>query len=330
MSGSGTGLEVRRCGNADLPVLLALHERAYGERRSEAHWRWRYLGTGAPCSITGAFAADGRCLAVHAGLPVRLWHCGAEFGARMCGDIAVDPDLRHGLRGGRVAIAVTRAFLAAFGRDPVALMWGYPQPSMRRLLTGPLGLLVVDDVSLLVREVMPPLAPPPAGEVVVTRQDRAPADADALWTRLRGELRTAVVRDRAHLAWRYDAHPDVTYRYSSARGRDGALLGIAIVRDGGLHPSAATLVELLVPDREHAAERALLAAALEDARALGRVALVTWAPAPWRIARRLQAEYGFYMHPTSYQHVAAPFRRDLDRDSLHESWYRSFGDMDFV
>jgi hypothetical protein len=104
-----------------------------------------------------------------------------------------------------------------------------------------------------------------------------------LWSAVRGNLRSAVVRDAAYMVQRYPANRDSPYIWLGAR-RQGSLVGAVILRrptsDGddrlkGIH--VATLADLIYQPDRPAVGIALLGAAERAARALRADAIAAMA-----------------------------------------------------
>ncbi|MEM7305543.1 MAG: GNAT family N-acetyltransferase [Planctomycetota bacterium] len=325
-----TSSEIRSCGPEDRDALLALHNRAFGPPRwDEAWWDWRFHRLPAGGSeVLGAFEASGECKAIYAGVRHRLLYDGEECYVLSHSDVAVAPELRTGLGGSGLLIRMAELFFDSYGGGETQLMYGIPEPALRRVVVRHMRSEVLTDLLFLAHDLAD--TPPAPAAVEVRTVAGFDEETDALWGRVRGELGAAIVRDSAYLNLRYRDHPRVDYRLLEARdAASGALRGLAILRDGGWDPGVGTLSEWLVPGGDEEAELALTAAAVDDARARRHRALVAWFPAPAPQFQRFQRAYGFFAHPTPYQLVVRNWRNGIDRRWLHERWYQTMGDVDF-
>jgi len=321
-------LRVRPFEAGDEAAFLACHNRSFPTPRSTAHWRWLYrdnpLRQGC---LVGAFTADGTCVAAHGGVPLRFLLDGVETRAMLHVDSAVAPERRRGLGGGRLSALVNRAFFARHG-PPLALMWGFPEPGLRRVTTRFVRVEIANDVVFLANQTCPVREVPAA--IDVTRSARVPADADDLWHACCPLLRASVIRDRAHFEWRYGTHPEIDYWFLVARdARTRALRGLAVLRDGGWLPDALSLADWLVAAPDVDAERVLVDAAFAEVRARGRRGILAWFTAASPAFHRFQVDHGFFAVATPYQQVFRSWTEGVDREWLHAHWQRSMGDMDF-
>ena len=313
----------------DEEAFLRLHNRAFGSDWSRARWRWRFLSSPLRrTDLLGAFQADGRCVASYGGVALPFSLDGSRTIAIQHSDVAVDPDLRRGLGGSRLLVAISREYFEHCGRE-AALMWGFPQPPLLRVLTRFAQVEVLRDVVFLVKPVAD-APPPPAAEVVVERLDRCSPEIDAFWHSCSSQHATAVHRNADYLTWRFLQHPDIDYQLLAARDVGSrALRGLAVTRTGGWDPTLLSLCEWLVPVDDDLAERALIAHAVLQARSRGLDYVAAWFPHSMTWFHRFQAEYGFFAHGLTYQQVARTWVADYPRPWLHEHWYQTMGDIDF-
>jgi hypothetical protein len=121
----------------------------------------------------------------------------------------------------------------------------------------------------------------------------------------------------------------VRYALLCARGGDGALRGLVVVRDGGYHAEVYSLVDWLVPRGDRDAAAALVQAAARLGRAQGRAYLLAmFAPAGPEFLRF--QELGFRVHPAPHQSVFRSYAAGIGRQFLFEHWYLTMGDLDFA
>lgn len=320
--------DVRPFRPGDEDALLALHARAFegAPPRSRRHFDWKFRANplGAH-EIVVAMQAE-RCLAVYAVLPLRCQLDGEPCVAGLQTDMAVEPELRGGLGGSRLILAVGEAYMRTYLGNGRTLEWGFPEPHLQRVCLAHLKVGVLRDVNLLVREPEPaPVAAPSGLEVrAVARYD---ADLDRLWSRVGPTLGTSTLRDARQLNWRYADHPDVRYTLYEARDGAGALRGIAVARSGGLDERPLTLMDWLVPEGDEECEAALLAGLCAEAMRRGHSYLVAWFPLHFPVARRWQRRFGFFAHPTPLQESYRA-RGGAGRRWLDEHWYQTLGDVD--
>ncbi len=322
-----TELAVRPYRAGDEHEFLALHRRSFGPPLWDLAWfRWRFDGPpGGSAPLLGAFDADGRCRMMYGSVRLGMRFDGERsFGLCMC-DAAIDPALRGRMAGHRTMIRMAQTLIHDHLQEGGVVAYGIPEPALRRVTLRHYAQALFD-LTFLVRDSSGELHAP---EEVRVEPCTLGAEVDGLWEVCARDFRVAVVRDATYLGWRYRDHPRVDYTLLGARAPDGALRGVCVLREGGWHPDVAALAEWLVPRGDLDAERALLSAALRYARERERPYLVTWFSPACEALRRFQTEYGFFMHPTTYQCVARWNRPHVDRDWLHARWYQTMGDIEF-
>jgi hypothetical protein len=329
--------EIRPYRSGDEEAVLALHNRAFAGHatRSRRHWDWKFRDN--PLGATEmvvAMAPDGdgangqTCVAVYAVVPQRCVLRGEPCIGGLQTDLAVDPALRSGLAGSRLIVATGRAYSEAFLQGKKQLEWGFPEPHLQRVCMAHLQVGVMRDVVFLVREAGP--VPAAVEGVVVEPLARFGAEADALWERCKRAYGAAVERDAPYLNWRYADHPDVSYRTLAARDPGGALRGLAVTRSGGCDERLLSVMDWIVPDDDHGAERALLRGLVEAARDHRKDYLGAWFPLFLPQALRWQREHGFFARPTPFQESYRCWVKGLGRRWLDEHWYQTMGDIDFI
>jgi hypothetical protein len=322
--------EVRAYRPGDEEPLLALHNRSFAGHapRTMAHWRWKFrenpVGT---TEIVLGTDDSGRAVAVYAVVAHRILLEGRECRAGLQTDMAIDPELRTGLGGSRLIVAVGEEFQARFLGDDVRLEWGFPEPQLQRVCLRHLKVGVLRDVVFLARDCGAPM-PAPTG-LSVHAGALLPIDVDALWQVCAGEIGTGTIRDARYLEWRYLRHPDVAHLALSARDAQGTLRGLAVLREGGFDARVLSLMDWLVPLGDIDAERALLAHAHEECLRRGKEALLAWFPTPWPLFRRFQRAHGFFAASSPFQECYRSREAGLGRRWLDEHWYQTMGDIDF-
>lgn len=326
---SATRFEIRAFRAGDEERVLAFHNHAFGAHapRSRAHFDWRFLcNPGGPPELVLALEGE-RCVAVYAVLPVRCILRGAPVLAGLQTDMAVAPELRKGLGGSRLILAVGQAYQRTFLNGSKALEWGFPEPELQRVCLVHLKVGVLRDVCFLLRRVEHEFRLPP-GSPRVQRVERFTPEVDELWARCAPELGTATLRDARYLNWRYAEHPDVPHVLLEARA-EGVLRGLAVLREGGPDARLCSLMDWLVPAADREAELALLARARAEAQARGLAFLAAWIPLALPLALRWQEELGFFVKSTPFQECYRCWAPDLDRRWLDQNWHQTLGDIDF-
>jgi hypothetical protein len=320
--------QVRGCVDGDEDAVVALHERAFGRPWLRESWRWRTAsGRG---SAIGAFARDGACAAVFAGVPLRSRYCGVEALAISGSNSVLDPGLRRSLAGGRLFRRVVLQYFATFGGGHARMMYGAPASPLIRAMASTMRVEVLSGVDCLVRDAADDgERAPDDGSLQLALEPTPPAGVAALWDRCEG-ADTGLVRDHDFLEWRFCRHPTVAYRIVSARGRAGELRGVMVLRDGGWRDDLLSLCEWIVPVADEAAAGALLAFARDDARRRGSgyLAAVFSGNAPEY--RGWQRRHRFCVHPTAHQMMFRSFAHEVDRSFLFDRWRITIGDLEFL
>jgi len=326
---SAPRFEIRPFRAGDEERVLAFHNLAFAGHaaRSRAHFDWKFLRNpaGPPELVLGLEGE--RCVAVYAVEPVRCILRGEPVLAGLQTDMAVAPELRTGLGGSRLILAVGEAYQRTFLNGTKPIEWGFPEPELQRVCVAHLKVGVLRDVCFLVRKAGRDL-PARAGAPDITPVARFSSTADELWQRCAPELGTATVRDARYLNWRYAEHPDVPHVLLEARA-GGLLRGLAVLRVGGPDPRLFSLMDWLVPQDDRETEGALLATACAEARARSLPYLAAWVPLAFPLALRWQEEYGFFAKSTPFQECYRAWLPGLGRRWLDEHWFQTMGDIDF-
>jgi hypothetical protein len=168
-----------------------------------------------------------------------------------------------------------------------------------------------------------------ADGLVVQSAARAPADCDALCTRAAVGRRTAGLRDRAWLDWRFSQRPGERYEFGVVRERE-ELRGVGIFRLGRFaEREGGLLCDWIVPAEDGDAQRALLGWFAQRARASGArelLALCADCAPEWLEFQRL----GFRVQPSEYVLAARSFLPALEREFLFRNWCYTLADTDLV
>lgn len=335
-------LAVRDATEEDRDAAVELLEAAHGSKvRDAASWDWLFRGR-----LGGYVVADAgdRLAAQYALLPLRVRHRGEVIDGSLSLDTATHPD--YGGRG-----LMTELGGLAYARAGTDLVLGFPNPSSAWILYNrldwheltPFPLVFKPLVGLATalaprrirtRQVIRLLARPQRRRFNAERVDRFGGWADDIWSATSDSLGTAVVRDSAHLNWRFVASPFPYERFAAEAGGEPAAFAVLRTvpwRNG----SVSYLMELAAHAGAEAEARAVLEAAVSAARgqgAAGVVALSTpsnplrevFRRAGFRTApARVRAGFSFGARMSGALTEHAELRR-LD------GWHVTAGDFDHV
>jgi len=329
-------IAIREYRPGDETGILALFNRSFAdvdpgfEPRDLETWRWLYQRNPSGRRIMLAVAPDGRLVSQYAGLGQRVALRGTRVRANLAVDSMSDPD-RRGLQRPGPFVRTGRVFAQRFGgRAPGsdAFMWGLPEPPAWRVGRRFLGYQVVRNLNRLVRHPAAAAAGPGARGLEVGEVSSIPEQTELLFARVAAERGALVVRDAAHLSWRYLEHPRVRYRMAATRA-DGELRGLAVYRAGVFEGERCGLLcDWLVRPGDEPAAEALRGWALAAARADG---LPLTAVFPDNAPEFLGFQRaGFRVRPTGRTLVARSYRRDVSVDWLRANWFMTLGDTDLV
>jgi hypothetical protein len=173
----------------------------------------------------------------------------------------------------------------------------------------------------------------PKGDAVLEERFEWPPDVDALWERCVHQHDVSVIRDRAYLAWRWDARSGRSSRRYVLRGADGALVALFVLAHAWNHrpnDPKVTLVAEWLADRTRP-ECLLLP---EVIRGLSRDAgddRVRFHFRPGSPEWRHLAEVGWVVEPMGRLVVGGTYdTRRVSFDRLREGWSFTPGDFDIV
>lgn len=313
--------------SADEPAELAAFAPAPGAReplfraRTEAEWDWAFRRNPAGTRLFLARRA-GRVVAARAALPVRTRFLGEvrtfaqflEAGLTPAGPVGLELE---------AWLACARALHETHLEPEGDLVhYGWPAERERELGRTELGHERLRVQSLLLAAPGAHARAPGAGLVELARFG---PEADQLYARCATHWNASAVRDALFLNWRFVEHPRQRYRISGFRS-GAELRGYAVQRPGNeLGPRLALLLDWLVlPGDEEAAE-ALLADALEGARASGAQALAASFPewSPWSLWFQ---ERGFLHHPSAHVQVLRGATPRYDMLWLRDNWWTTLAD----
>lgn len=327
-----TELQYRRVVPEDALSLLALFQRVFredgtGDRGSKT-WRWRFEDPPLGNESCVAEIPDGGAIVAHVGGTPHATVWGGDLRRTIeCVDHMVAPELRRGLRRSSVFAALKLQWFEQYcGRDRDFLAWGFPSESDFRIGKRFAGYSLLRTVSVLVCQDLAGFEQPTS--ILLRPGNEFGAGADALWARCQPDVGYGVVRNAAHLSWRYGACPHQNYFLLEARdASDDSLRGLCVLRQGGLSPDVAMVMELLVPTEDVDARHALLRGAAAWAADHQLDALVAWFPECTEEFLYLQ-ELGFRVRPTRMIVAARTWDPSIHLADVRSCFYMSFGDMD--
>jgi hypothetical protein len=263
---------------ADGEAILAAFNRIFAEvqegfsPRSLAEWRWRFVDNPAGGRASLALDEQGRVLAQYAGLGVRLLLEGEEVLISQSVDSFCDPAVRGGLARAGLFVQAGRPYAERHGFDGEGedrLMYGLPVPAAWRVgrdqlqysMLSPLWRLEGESDALERLEI--------ESDVCVELGDTVPDGVDVLFDAAAAGQAALMIKDRRHLAWRYDARPEGEYLWLRAV-RNQELVGWMVLAQGTVEGRQALwIMDSLVGRGDDAARRALMAAAGRTARDRG-------------------------------------------------------------
>ena len=259
----------------DEPAILTLFHRVFGrgspgfQPRTLAHWRWEFDG-----------APMGRRIFVATGAGAVIAHFAALRFAAVCGDadvcieLGVDSmadGLGAGLARSRPFVRAARAYFADCEvAGDVHATYGFPNDQALRVGRALLGYRrVATRLPVLFLRVPAgePAAPEPRARDV-REVARFCANADLLWSQVRGRLGFALVRDARYLNWRWADAP-YPYRRLEVHGPRG-LCAVAVLRPDWCGAPILAIAEYLGDPDDAASLRAVLRHAHALARTEGQ------------------------------------------------------------
>lgn len=357
---------VREYGEEDGPRLVALFSAMFGRPYTLADWRWKYLASPSMPCLIGVMALSGEQAIGHwGGFQVRLKLGKRVVIAGSLADVGVHPQWRR--QGIGILRAMTAELGPIYerrmelGQHPGAyIQHGMPLDRMARLAAAFLGSqpwipLVRMRRRLNVAHALRRRGLPkgPAGWVrrvaswafglrtwlrprggprhLRVRRAREFDEAfDGLWERASQRLPACVVRDRAHLAWRY-ARPGVEYVTYRA-DRQGTLAGYLVGRvvESADGERVGHVMDLLT-ESDTAIARRLLHQALLYFAAAGVDHAECILPKRCAELSALR-ELGFKVCSDDIAVYALPVEEHQDPDDLRdlEDWYFTVADSDHL
>lgn len=318
MSGTSMPPRIRLYEKGDEAGITRLFKEIFQREMTLEEWRWKYTGRGNKkvYSAVAVSEMDG-IIAHYGGMPHRMIYQGREIYGLAIGDVMVHPKLR-GLKLFKKTAALVPEEAV---KDGIILGYGFPN-ERALLLPQKLGLYEkVEDVFEATKEVkfhntfnryLFKFSP-------LSFDDN---EIDALWERVKHELRLAVVRDRKYLKWRYQFHPFLKYELWGLKNRFGnKLRGIAVLRQDRERMlfvdfiSAADMIEPLFLKAENYAS------------AIGKKFIVLWHPE--YLSDRLLS-LGFSVKPSLTCIPRTTHELTLKKEDIKGNFFYTMGDTDFL
>ncbi|WP_447553434.1 GNAT family N-acetyltransferase [Vreelandella sp. EE22] len=223
----------------DLPALLALFERAFGQSVDADTWQWKYRLAASPGVVC---LIDDQIIAFNGGMPRPGAVLGQACSIVQMGDVMVDPAYRGILTRKGPFYQVVQAFFSEQVGEGLAQRYAFGFPHARHARLGR-ALKLYCDTDRIDEAQWPALS---RRRVLTTATPLTPDHAhkvDTLWARMaKGLSQHAVgVRDWAWLSHRYLDAPRRGYQCWLVKNRlTGAPVGVCVLR-----AHDATTVELL-------------------------------------------------------------------------------------
>lgn len=214
---------IRRSRPEDVPRLSELFHEAFGHRRPDDIWFWKYFGQ--RDSVGYVCESDGRIVAHCGGVPVRFRDGSHEHLALQSVDFMSSPTHSGGLGGGGVFVrTVRRMFEECCGPTTAQVVYGFPGERHRLVGEKLLGYRAIEPVHEL--------------KLVPAKDSEKPEPlvAGSLPLFAHEHAFVGAIRDEDYLRWRYLQHP--THRY-------------ATIQSGGVRPFQRRVSALLREIGDH-------------------------------------------------------------------------------
>jgi hypothetical protein len=322
----------------DEHAILASFNHVFRETNGEGYvdrdlgfWRWQYLDNPEGYRIQVAVTDEGTVAAHYGGAPYRVATPNGDAIFVHIIDSFVHQDFRAGLKApGLFVCTAVPWFKECYARRD-AVAYGFPVPRAERIGQRYLYYHRLRVVNYLCRDVNAGAVDPPDA-VTVERMMRCEPEVDALFTTFARDHECLTRRSARYLSWRYLAAPGKGYELWAAR-RGGELQGLMACCASELVPSAAVLVDWMVPGAEPAITDALLACATARARAQSRRVLLAVFPDHSAEAAAFM-QRGFAVIPSAHtlerRLTYQVFEHRFTEAFLHAHWFYTLGDSDLV
>jgi hypothetical protein len=267
MSAVQSACIVRPATISDLSDVADLLHRVFGVRQTVESLRWKLMGGAGRLIGSTVLVADRRIVGFLGQIPVRVRVTGREVLAAQGTDVSILEEYRRI----DAFLGMVRASVLDMRAEGVALTYGTANAHMGPLATQLFGLKRLAPVPLLVR----PLSPTDASlgwvarmlaralsvsdrlserdsatlrdRLRIARVMRFDERFDRFWEEIRDDYPAMLVRDAAHLNWRYVDTPNGAYERIGIEGAPGGRIeGYAVLglrrRGGRLRGHIADLV----------------------------------------------------------------------------------------
>jgi hypothetical protein len=251
----------------DLGDVAELLHRLFGVRPTVEFLRWKLTGCAGRLLGSTVLATDRRIVGFLGQIPVRVQVMGHSALAAQGTDVGILEEYRRL----DAYLGMVQTSVRAMRKEGVALAYGTANAEAGPMATELLGLKRLTPVPLLVRPLSAPESSLGCGVRLLARvlsvsdrlSEREPAALrdrlrirrvarfderfDRFWREIRDDYPVMLVRDAAHLNWRYADAPNVVYeRISIEDAAVGRIEGYAVLglrrRDGRLRGHIADLV----------------------------------------------------------------------------------------
>lgn len=270
----------------DLGAVAELLHRVFGVRQTVETLRWKFTGCTGRVAGSTVLVVDRRIVGFLGQVPVRVRVVGHEVPAAQGTDLCILEEYRRL----NAFLGMVQASVREMRTAGVALTYGIANPGTGPMATELFGHRPLVSVPLLVRPLSPADTSLARGARLLARvlsacdrlREREPADRqnpfplsriarfderfDRFWREIRDDYPVMLVRDAAHLNWRYVDAPDVVYErlcIESAADRIGGYAVLGLRRRG--RQLRGQIVDIVTPRNG-------------DLRVVGRLvrAAVTW------------------------------------------------------
>src|SRR3990172_287579 len=195
--------EIRLCRPGDEIGITRLFKDIFGREMSLKEWQWKYPGyTNKRFYSSFAVNDSDEIFARYGGMTPRMIYNNREMTALSIGDVMVHPKYRS------LKLFKKMAVLKPDEASKDGIIFGYGFPTERAFLL-PLKLKLYDKLEDVAEATKPVGFHNNANRLMFKLFPLGFDDdrIDALWESVSRELTLAVIRDRAYLAWRYQAPP---------------------------------------------------------------------------------------------------------------------------
>lgn len=218
---------------SDAKNVISLWENVFGQKMTKTWWHWKYHESpNAPAGIV-AYNQKEEALAFYGGLPMDAIHGTEKVRITQIVDNMAHPQYRKFIKGRKsLFVESAEAFYDKYEHEGTTIFhYGFPGVKNFKLHRLLLNLEPLPN-PLIFLELNPKRKKSNIWYSFfrITQHTKSPADADKFWAKVEGSFPLAVIRDSRFLRWRFDAHPNNTYRWFCLRDLRNSLLAWAVVR----------------------------------------------------------------------------------------------------